>query len=107
MSERHHISDSDFGRYHNEAMTEPETGMIEEHLLWCFHCQEREEETLHSVREKGLAHMDHISIDDLELYHSGSMTDRLVIAGIEQHISECSECADRLHRTEFHQGRIQ
>ena len=69
--------------------------MIEEHLLWCIDCVGREEEILHCVREKGRDHVDHISTDELGLYHSGDMTDTLAIARIEQHVSECQVCADR------------
>jgi hypothetical protein len=40
--------------------------------------------------------MDHISTDDLERYHLGRVSDALSVTGIEQHISECRDCADRM-----------
>jgi len=43
MTELHHISDSDLTRYHFDAIRGPELAMVEEHLLWCLHCADREE----------------------------------------------------------------
>lgn len=74
--------------------------MIEAHLVSCLHCVRRAEENLRSIRENGRAHLGHISTDDLERYHLGYMTDALTITGIEQHISECRDCADRMLATE-------
>jgi hypothetical protein len=96
MSKLHHISDADLDRYHFDAIRGPELAMIEEHLLWCLHCVGREEKNLRNNREKKRAHVGHISTDDLELYHLGNMTDAMAIGGIEQHISECPDCADRM-----------
>jgi hypothetical protein len=42
MSELHHISDSDFVRYHFDTIRGPELAMVEEHLLWCIYCARRE-----------------------------------------------------------------
>ncbi len=69
--------------------------MGEEHLLWCFHCQRREEENWRSMQEKRRAHLGHITTDDLELYQLGRMTDAQ-IAGIDHHMSECIDCAHRM-----------
>ena len=49
------------------------------------------------------------STDDLESFHLGHMTDTLAITGIEQHISECQECAEHDERDgkseeDFHAG---
>jgi len=51
MNELHHISDCDFRRYHCDAIRGPELAMIEEHLLWCFHCQGREEKNSRNTEE--------------------------------------------------------
>ncbi len=40
--------------------------------------------------------MNHISTEDLERFLSGRVSDALAVTGIEQHLSECQECADRL-----------
>jgi hypothetical protein len=45
---------------------------------------------------KGRAHLDHIATDDLERFHLGQVTDALATAGIEQHLAECRDCADRM-----------
>ena len=74
--------------------------MIEAHLVSCLHCVRRAEENLRSIREKGRAHLVYISNYHLERYHLGYMTDALTITGIEQHISECRDCADRMLATE-------
>ena len=36
-----HISDHDLERYYLGMVTEPELTSIEEHLLWCHECLER------------------------------------------------------------------
>ena len=95
MTELHHISDSDFGRYHLDAIRGPELVMIEEHLFWCLDCVHREREICAASERKGLVRMDHISTDDLERYHLDLITEAPTIAEIEQHLSECQECADR------------
>jgi hypothetical protein len=92
MNALHHISDSDFTRYHFDTIRGQELAIVEEHLLWCLECVRREEEICAELER---AHMDHISIDDLELYHLGHIADASTIAGIEQHVSECQHCADR------------
>ena len=38
----------------------------------------------------------HISTDDLERYHLGQLQDAPALAGIEQHLSKCRDCADRM-----------
>ncbi len=95
MSELHHISDGDLDRYHFDAIRGPELAMVEEHLLWCFHCQRREEKNLRCIREKRRADLGHITTDDLELYQLGRMTDDQ-IAGIDHHLSECIDCEHRM-----------
>ena len=40
--------------------------------------------------------MNHISTEDLERFHLGRLSDPLVVNGIEHHISECRDCADRM-----------
>lgn len=96
MSDLFHISDTDFDRYHFDAIRGPELAMIEEHLLGCFHCQRREEKFCATFGRKGTAMMDHVTTENLELFHLGRVTDALAIAEIEHHISECQECADRM-----------
>jgi hypothetical protein len=96
MSHLHHLSNDDLDRYHFDAIRGPEPAMVEEHLLWCRHCLDRAEENLRSIREKGRAHVGHISTDNLELYQLGHMTDALAIAEIDRHVSACRECADRM-----------
>ena len=93
MAELHHISELDFSRYHLGVMSEMEMAMIEEHLLWCRPCVDRSEGGLRNMSEKQVSHADHISTDRLELYHLGNLKDTQ--AEIEQHISECQDCADR------------
>jgi hypothetical protein len=97
MSERHHISDCDFDRYHFDAVRGLELAVIEEHLLWCFHCQRREEENLaqHPGETAGTSHGPHLDRRSGTL-QVGSHDRRPGPAGIEQHMSECQQCADRM-----------
>jgi anti-sigma factor RsiW len=92
----HHISNHDLDRYHLARIPEAERALIAEHLLGCRDCHKRAEENLRSIREKGRAHLAHISTDDLERYQRGQLNDGQISAGIEQHVSECRECADRM-----------
>jgi hypothetical protein len=96
MSELHHISDSDFVRYHFDTIRGPELAMVEEHLIWCVYCAGREAKSCAVFGWKGAALMDHVSTYDLELYHLRQLTDAQAIAAIEQHSLECQECADRM-----------
>jgi hypothetical protein len=38
-----HIDDTHLERYYLGMIKEPQLGLIEEHLLWCHHCLDREE----------------------------------------------------------------
>jgi hypothetical protein len=96
MSELFHISFADFDRYHFDAIRGPELAMIEEHLVWCIHCQGREDQNSRSIQEIGRAEMDHVTTDDLELYQLGHVTGAPTITEIEQHVLQCQECADRM-----------
>ena len=95
MNDLHHISSDDLNRYHFDAIRGPELAMVEEHLLWCLYCLDREEADLRGHRKRRV-HLHHISTYDLELFHLRQMTDAPAIAEIEQHVSECRECADRM-----------
>ena len=44
--------------------------------------------------------MDHISTNDLERYYLCEMADDALVVRINQHLSECRECADRMLATE-------
>jgi hypothetical protein len=83
MSKLHYISDGDLTQYHVDAIRGPELVRIEEHFLWCSYCIGREVKHLRKIREKGRAHMGHISTDELELYHLGLITDAIALAEIE------------------------
>jgi len=87
MSELHHLSDFDLNRYHFDAIRGAELAMVEEHLLWCLDCASRAEKSCVSFDWKGAAKMDHISTEDLELYHLGRVSDAHTVTNIEQHIS--------------------
>lgn len=94
--ELHHITNHDLDRYSFDAITGLELALIEEHLLWCPDCLNRAEENFRDILEKGRAHLGHISTDDLERYQRGQLNDTPTRAGIEQHVTECQECADRM-----------
>ena len=96
MNELHHISDGDLDRYHFDAIRGPELAMVEEHLLWCLHCQRREEENWRSMREKRRAHLGHITTDDLELYQLGRMTDAADCRNRPSHQQSVATAHDRM-----------
>ncbi len=91
-----HISNHDLDRYHVAWIPEPERALITAHLLGCLDCHKRAEENLRNIWEKGRVHLGHISTDDLERYRRGQLNDGQMSAGIEQHMLECRECADRM-----------
>ena len=91
----YHISTHDLNRYNLSLMRQQELAVIEEHLLWCRDCLDRSEDNLLNLREKVRTHVDHISIDDLERYNLGHFQDVPTLAELEQHLSECRDCADR------------
>ena len=92
----HHISSHDLSRYHLSLMRKPELAVIEEHLLLCRDCITLAEENLCSLRKKGQVHVDHIPTGDLERYHLGQLDGEPTLAVIEEHLSECRDCADRM-----------
>jgi hypothetical protein len=96
MSDLYHISDYDLDRYHCDSIRGPELAMIEEHLLSCVHCADREERLCAAFGCKGMVKMDHITTDDLERFQLGRIADAQAVIGIERHISKCQECADRM-----------
>jgi hypothetical protein len=91
-----HISNQDLKRYHLSLIRDPELAVIEEHLVHCRDCLTRAEENLSGPREKGRASMGHLSIRDLERYHLGQFDGGPALVGIEEHLSDCWDCADRM-----------
>ena len=91
-----HISNQDLKRYHLSLIRDPELAVIEEHLACCRDCLTRAEENLSGLREKERASIGHPSIDDLERYHRGQFDGEPTLVDIEEHLSDCWDCADRM-----------
>ena len=96
MCALHHITDADLDRLQLHLMASVELYVVEEHLLWCTHCTDRAAENMKILRTKGHAHLDHLSIDDLERFVAGGIDDAVVASRVEQHVRACQFCSDRV-----------
>lgn len=91
----HHLTVSEFARYHRGEVREPELSAIEEHLAWCQECLDRAEENLRSNQTSGQEQEEHVTTEDLEDYHLGNLK-FVHSALIKLHCFQCQDCADRM-----------